>query len=139
MSGESFKNILTRWNTRYFESHTHTRGKVKNTPRAARFNPVSWIQQKTSDEKVTEAWSAWIEMRSAIKKPLKTERAAEMAYKRLLQYSAGDVFRMVQIIENAVLNNWQSFYPLRNGFQDSKPAQTINIASINRQTGAEAI
>lgn len=66
-----------------------------------------------NDEKLNQAFSDFVRMRKDIKKPM-TERAISIAINRLKELSGNDNDLALQIIEQSILCNWQSFYELKN-------------------------
>ena len=60
-----------------------------------------------------EALADFADMRKKIRKPL-TERAKVLALKKLQSLSS-DVSEQVKIVEQSILNGWQSFYELKGG------------------------
>ena len=51
-------------------------------------------------------------MRKKIKKPM-TDRAVELAIKKLNELSGGDNDIAIKIIEQSVMNSWQGLFPLK--------------------------
>tara|TARA_R100001530_G_scaffold903_2_gene1574 strand:- start:3572 stop:4435 length:864 start_codon:yes stop_codon:yes gene_type:complete len=68
------------------------------------------IFKKNTD--LTIALTGFIEMRRKIKKPL-TDRALDLAINKLKELSSGDIDLAIQIVDQSVLCNWQSFYALK--------------------------
>lgn len=78
-----------------------------------------------------EAWEAFVEMRKKIKKPL-TPRAIGLAINCLSEFRSKG-YNVEELIDAAVLHNWQSFYlPKDANGQVIKPKVTYRVA-----TGAE--
>ena len=65
-----------------------------------------------NDETLDKAFSDYVSMRKQIKKPL-TDRAVELAIKKLDDLSGGDNDKAIQIIEQSVMNSWQGLFPLK--------------------------
>lgn len=53
----------------------------------------------------------FMKMRQSIGKPIKTERALKILINRLQKYSDGDILVMRDMLNESILNNWQSVYP----------------------------
>ena len=64
------------------------------------------------DEKLNKAFTDYVEMRKQIKKPM-TDKAIELAMKKVEELSKGDNDVAVQILEQSVMNSWQGLFPLR--------------------------
>lgn len=83
----------------------------------------------TNNVELTEALKAFIQMRVMMKKPL-TDRAFKLLLDRLDKFGHSDSEK-VEMLNNAVMNNWLSVYPLKN---NSKPKQG-NDYNPNGYTG----
>ena len=78
---------------------------------------------------LNDAFEEFAKMRKIIKKPL-TERATTLLINKLNELSGGDDNKAIEIVNQSILNSWQSFYPLS---EKNKPN------GINRDTTAEEI
>lgn len=65
-----------------------------------------------SDEYLDQAFSDFVAMRKKIKAPM-TDKAIELAKKKLEDLSGGDNDKAVEIINQSILNGWKSFYQLK--------------------------
>lgn len=77
------------------------------------------ISEYTSNTEVSEALKAFIQMRTMMKKPL-TDRALSLLLNKLDSLANNDTEK-VELLNNAVMNNWLSVYPLKHEY--SKPKQ----------------
>lgn len=75
-----------------------------------RFSPKARIDEYTNDESLKQALLDFVEMRKQMKKPL-TQRALEMCLKKLDELAIDD-FTKREIVDQAIMKGWQSFYPL---------------------------
>ena len=66
-----------------------------------------------NDEILDKAFSDYVAMRKQIKKPL-TDRAIELAIKKLNELSGGDNDTAIKIIEQSIMNSWQGLFPLKD-------------------------
>lgn len=73
------------------------------------------------DERLNLAFTDYVEMRNQIKKPM-TEKAIDLAMKKLEELSKGDNDVAVQILDQSVLNSWQGLFPLKEEKQQTKKA-----------------
>ena len=94
------------------EQQSNTNKNVKNV------NNVKNIYSYFSED-VKKALDGFVEMRNKIKKPL-TERAMQLAIDKLKGLSNNETTQ-ISIINESIMNNWQSFYPLK---QQDKQKQT---------------
>jgi hypothetical protein len=94
------------------EQQNNTNKNVKNV------NNVKNIYSDFSED-VKKALDGFVEMRNKIKKPL-TERAMQLAIDKLKGLSNNETTQ-ISIINESIMNNWQSFYPLK---QQEKQKQT---------------
>ena len=69
------------------------------------------ILSEIEDEDIVNALGEFINMRKAVKKPL-TAHALELNVKHLFELS-NDKTTMIAIIEQSVMHNWLTFYPLK--------------------------
>lgn len=77
------------------------------------------ISEYTSNKEVSEALKTFIQMRTMMKKPL-TDRALSLLLNKLDSLANNDTEK-VELLNNAVINNWLSVYPLKHEY--SKPKQ----------------
>lgn len=70
------------------------------------------LDNKVLDPKLKAALIEFIKMRKLSKKPL-TDHALELAINKLYKLSS-DPQTQIEIVEQSILNNWQSFYPQKN-------------------------
>lgn len=75
-----------------------------------------------SDNRILDqAFSDYVDMRKQIKAPM-TDRAVEMAIKKLTALSGGDSDVAVKILEQSIMNSWKGLFPLK----DHKPPAKKN-------------
>lgn len=67
-------------------------------------------------EELQEPLRGFVEMRKSLKNPL-TPHALELSIKKLYRMSDSPKER-VDIVDQAIMNGWRGFYPLKNGRQD---------------------
>lgn len=65
------------------------------------------------NQQLFDALEGWSEMRVRLKKPL-TEMAVKLNLNKLREMSKGDEAAMVEIVNQSIMNSWQSFFPLKN-------------------------
>lgn len=70
---------------------------------------------------IDQAFSDYVDMRKQIRAPM-TDRAIEMAIKKLTVLSGGDPDVAVKILEQSIMNSWKGLFPLN----DHKPPEKKN-------------
>ena len=73
-------------------------------------------------------------MRQKIKKPLSTERAAKMLTDRLDKLASTSAEK-IDLLNNAILHNWQSVYPKGDGYGGNNGGQPKNSGGNEPQYG----
>lgn len=69
------------------------------------------IKSNFTDDEVIECVNEFIKMRNTIKKPL-TKRGLELMIKKLYKLTT-NIDEQIEILNNSIMNNWQSVYPLK--------------------------
>lgn len=64
------------------------------------------------DERLNEAFIAYLDMRKQIKKPA-TENAVQLARSKLMKLARGDPDTAVAILEQSIFNSWQGLFELK--------------------------
>lgn len=72
------------------------------------------------DEALADAFNDYIEMRNAIKSPM-TERAKELAVKKLDGLSGGNNDVKIEILNQSVINSWKGLFELNTSKPKEKP------------------
>lgn len=86
------------------EQQNNTNNNLKNV------NNIKNIYSDCSDE-LKKALDDFVEMRKKIKSPL-TEKAMQLAFNKLKKLSTDETIQ-IEIVNESVLRNWKSFYPLK--------------------------
>ena len=76
------------------------------------------ILDELNDDDLKNAFLEFIKMRKLIKKPL-TDNALKLSINKLFKLS-NDKDEMIEIINQSIMNSWQSFYPLKEEKKESK-------------------
>lgn len=77
------------------------------------------ILAAVDDESLREMFLEYIKMRKMIKSPM-TDRALQMLVNKVYELEPYDEDRQKALLEQAILNNWKSVYPLKD---QAKPQQ----------------
>lgn len=72
------------------------------------------ILSAIDDEKLRDAYLDYIEMRKLIKSPM-TARALEMLINKVNTLEPDNIERQKLLLATAIINNWKSVYPLKDG------------------------
>lgn len=79
---------------------------------ANKYEQVGLIFPFTS-EKFMEAWDLWVQYKKEVFNfTYKGVFSAQMTLKKLTELSGGEEERAIRIIEQAIAQQWQGFYPL---------------------------
>lgn len=87
---------------------------------------VDVILSEIADDDLRNLYYEYVAMRKAIKSPITTERALKMFIKKVNSLEPTDIERQKKMLENAIVGNWKSVYPLKD---DVKP--TTSTASYD--------
>ena len=108
-------------------------GQTKGKPRATDIEDIDIKENVDNKNKyyenfaLNEAFNEYVKMRKEIKKPM-TEHAIRLAIKKLHKLAADDTDRKIEIINQSILNGWQSFYPLKE--EGSRQSGAIDWSKV---------
>ena len=91
------------------------------------------VEKYGEDECLTDTFRDFAIMRKAIKKPL-TERATKVLLGKLDKLANGDKELVIKILEQSILNNWQSVYELKDGVNYGNSRYSKPNATTTSQT-----
>lgn len=108
-------------NTNREKENKKEKEKKKSFSAVAEFDPVpqfvDWIRVTfagtASREEMNGLYAAFVrflENRAAIKKPMKTQGAVTGLCNKLSKFSGGDIGQMMELLDDATVNGWQSVY-----------------------------
>ena len=106
--------------------------KKKDAPPKTDFDPMAvfaqWIMEifheQASRESMRELYKAVMrfhENRVALKKPMKSKGAVTALCNKLMKLSGGDLGQMIELLDTATVNGWQSVFPMK-GDRAEKPS-----------------
>ena len=81
------------------------------------------------DEKLNKAFCDYVEMRKEIKAKM-TDRAVQLAIKKLNNLSGGDNDKAIAILEQSVMNSWKGLFELKEPKKTSNNLQWIDNIKI---------
>ena len=117
---ENFDNYTTN-NTNII--YTNKKEKKKNNNKGRVCGTVDEVILAQSAE-LQEPLRDFVEMRKAIKKPI-TTKGLELAVKKLRQM-AKSTAEAIEIINQSIMNSWQSFYAIKDNRANSRNRQEPN-------------
>ena len=91
----------------------------KKKKKSAKADLNGMIDSFTENEELKDALIAFLDMRKSIKKPIQTEYAFKLALNKLKQLSGRDSER-IEIVNQSVEHNWQTFYALQNSYRTNE-------------------
>ena len=91
------------------------------------------VEKYGEDECLSDTFRDFAIMRKAIKKPL-TERATKVLLGKLDKLANGDKELVIKILEQSILNNWQSVYELKDGVNYGNSRYSKPNATTTGQT-----
>lgn len=105
----------------------------KRTPPDKDFDPlplfIEWIRATLAEDwdpgELNFLYAALVrfaENRKALKKPMKTKGAVTALCNRLMRMSGGDIPMMIDMLDTATCNGWQTVYAPKDGGQYNKPS-----------------
>ena len=65
-----------------------------------------------NDDQLNNTFAEYVAMRKKLKKPM-TDRAVELAIKKLDNLSGGDNDKAIKILEQSIMNSWQGLFELK--------------------------
>lgn len=80
-----------------------------------------------SDDELRNLYYEFIDMRKKIKSPITSERALKMIINKVNELEPSDTERQKKMLENAIVNNWKSVYPLKEETKKETPKASYDI------------
>ena len=118
-------NYIDNYPDNYTDSHSDNiykykikQNKNKSAKKESKKKEVSYdeiLSEFVYDERLREAYLEFIKMRRLSKKPM-TNKALETLIRKVDSLEPESVKRKIELLENAVLHNWQSVYPLKDDY-----------------------
>ena len=132
--------IITVNNWNCYQGNDKQRGKQVTSKRQASDKQVTTVKEYKEikekeelkeykyyphDETLDRAFSDYVAMRKQIKRPL-TDKAIDLAMKKLAELSEGDNDQAVKILEQSIMNSWQGLFPLK----EDKTTQSTDWSKV---------
>lgn len=122
------KNFHTPIEKNCEDNNTLNNNTFNNTVKKERKTSYDEILSIITDAELKALYLEYIKMRKLIKSPM-TDRALQMLIKKVSELEPDSIERQKQLLENAIMNNWKSVYPLRKESRD--------VSGNNRRNGDE--
>jgi predicted phage replisome organizer len=90
--------------------------RIKNKDKKKKSSSVDFdsILSEISDDSLRDLYFEFIRMRKSIKSPVASERALKMLINKVNELEPDSIERQKKLLENAIVNNWKSVYPLKD-------------------------
>ena len=85
------------------------------------------LLDEISDDELRNLYHEFIDMRKKIKSPITSERALKMLINKVNELEPSDTERQKKMLENAIVNNWKSVYPLKEETKKETPKASYDI------------
>ena len=85
------------------------------------------LLDEISDDELRNLYYEFIDMRKKIKSPITSERALKMLINKVNELEPSDTERQKKMLENAIVNNWKSVYPLKEETKKETPKASYDI------------
>jgi hypothetical protein len=109
----------------YEDNNTLNNNTFNNTSKKERKASYDEILSSITDDDLKILYLDYIKMRKLIKSPM-TDRALQMLIKKVNELEPDSIDRQKQMLENAIMNNWKSVYPIKkeanNGQRELQPS-----------------
>ena len=86
----------------------------KNKKKKTSSSDFESILSYIPDDSLKELYLDYIAMRKSIKSPITSERALKMLINKVNTLEPGNIERQKKLLENAIVSNWKSVYPLKD-------------------------
>ena len=87
---------------------------IRNKNKDIKKSSFDSLLDDISDDELRNLYYEFIDMRKKIKSPITSERALKMLINKVNELEPKDVERKKKMLENAIVNNWKSVYPLKD-------------------------
>ena len=84
------------------------------------------------DDDLRNLYLEYIAMRKAIKSPITTERALKMLINKVNTLEPNNIERQKKMLENAIVGNWKSVYPLKE--ESPKSSASYNMDAFKNES-----
>lgn len=106
--------------------------KNKNKDIKSKKSSFDSLLDEISDDELRNLYYEFIEMRKKIKSPIASERALKMLINKVNELDK-DIGRQKKMLENSIVNNWKSVYPLKEE-KETKIDASYDIAKFKNDS-----
>lgn len=107
-------------------------GKVKD--KESKTSSFDSLLDDIADDELRNLYYEFIDMRKKIKSPITSERALKMLINKVNELES-DVGRQKKMLENAIVNNWKSVYPLKDEpKKETKTEASYDISKFREES-----
>ena len=92
------------------------------------------LLSEISDDELRNLYYEFIDMRKLIKSPITFERALKMLINKVNELEPNDTERQKKMLENAIVNNWKSVYPLKEEKKAETPKASYNLDKFEERS-----
>jgi predicted phage replisome organizer len=108
--------------------------RIKNKDIKKKKSSFDSILSEISDDELRNLYYEFINMRKQIKSPITSDRALNMLINKVNELEPKDIGRQKKMLENAIVNNWKSVYPLKEEpKKEIKTDASYDIEAFRRQ------
>jgi predicted phage replisome organizer len=101
--------------------------KNKNKDIKSKKSSFDSLLDEISDDELRNLYYEFIDMRKKIKSPITSERALKMLINKVNELEPNDAERQKKMLENAIVNNWKSVYPLKEEKKAETPKASYSL------------
>lgn len=95
---------------------------------------VDSLLSDIADDDLRNLYYEYVAMRKAIKSPITTERALKMLINKVNTLEPADIERQKKMLENAIVGNWKSVYPLNEETKKETPKASYNLDNFDERS-----
>lgn len=122
------KNVTTPHDKKVIDNNTFSFNNTSNKKKESKKEPerasYDTILSNIKNESLRDLYYEFIKMRALMKAPL-TNRALKMLITKVNELEPNNPYRQKLMLENSILNNWKSVYPIKD--EDSEEDSVTDI------------
>jgi predicted phage replisome organizer len=126
--------VNSKTNVSSIEEEKDLEERIKNKDIKKKKSSFDSILSEISDDELRNLYYEFIDMRKTIKSPITSDRALNMLINKVNELEPKDIGRQKKMLENAIVNNWKSVYPLKEEpKKEIKTDASYDIEAFRRQ------
>lgn len=95
---------------------------------------IDVILSEIDDDGLRNLYYEYIAMRKAIKSPVTSERALKMLINKVNSLEPTNIERQKKMLENAIVGNWKSVYPLKEESKKETPTASYDLDEFQERS-----